>query len=78
MFESASTEHRMDAEVFNTSLRSFLKKVGITSQREIERYVDDAIREGKLQGNEILAVSMQLSVEGRDEPLVIEGEVRLG
>ncbi|MEJ2061239.1 MAG: DUF6494 family protein [Gammaproteobacteria bacterium] len=68
----------MDAEVFNTSLRSFLKKVGITSQREIERYVDDAIREGKLQGNEILAVSMQLSVEGRDEPLVIEGEVRLG
>ena len=27
----------MNEDVFNTSLRGFLKKVGITSQREIEK-----------------------------------------
>ena len=34
----------MNEDVFNTSLRGFLKKVGITSQREIEKVVRDAIR----------------------------------
>ncbi len=29
----------MNEDVFNTSLRGFLKKVGITSQREIEKAV---------------------------------------
>ena len=34
----------MNEDVFNTSLRGFLKKVGITSQREIEKAVRDARR----------------------------------
>ena len=33
----------MNEDVFNTSLRGFLKKVGITSQREIEKAVRDAL-----------------------------------
>ena len=32
----------MNEDTFNTSLRGFLKKVGITSQREIEKAVRDA------------------------------------
>ena len=31
----------MDEDKFNTSLRGFLKKVGITSQREIEKAGDN-------------------------------------
>jgi ribosomal protein L1 len=67
----------MDAEAFNLSVRAFLKKVGVNSQREIERYVEEAVREGHLRGDETLAVRMQLDVEGKAEPLVIESEVRL-
>ena len=33
----------MNEDVFNASLRRFLKKVGITSQREIEKAVRDAV-----------------------------------
>src|ERR1039457_5511333 len=37
----------MNEDVFNTSLRGFLKKVGITSQREIEKAVRDAVAAGQ-------------------------------
>ncbi|MEM7250323.1 MAG: DUF6494 family protein [Pseudomonadota bacterium] len=38
----------MDEDVFNMQLRKFLKKVGITSQREIEQAVRAAIADGSL------------------------------
>ena len=41
----------MNEDKFNTSLRGFLKKVGITSQREIEKAVRDAVAAGRLKGN---------------------------
>jgi hypothetical protein len=44
----------MDEEVLNTSLRRFLKKVGITAQREIEKGVREGIASSKLKGNEAL------------------------
>jgi len=45
----------MNEDVFNTSLRRFLKKVGITSQREIEKAVRDAVEAGRLKGHEEVA-----------------------
>ena len=44
----------MNEEAFNISVRKFLKKVGITSQREIEQAVRGAIAAGRLKGNEAL------------------------
>ena len=44
----------MNEDAFNASLRKFLKKVGITSQREIEKVVRDAISSGRLKGHEKL------------------------
>ena len=41
----------MDEDVFNMSIRKFLKKVGVTSQREIEAAVRDAIAEGWPRGS---------------------------
>jgi hypothetical protein len=40
----------MNEDVFNMSLRKFLKKVGVTSQREIEKAVRRAIDAGRLKG----------------------------
>src|SRR5580704_17551101 len=66
-------EASMKEDVFNVSVRKFLKKVGITSQREIEQAVRQAIAGGRLKGNEALPAKMSLTVEGVGLALEIEG-----
>ena len=68
----------MNEDVFNTSLRGFLKKVGITSQREIEKAVRDALAAGKLKGNEKLPAKMVLTLGGVSFTHEISGEIELG
>jgi hypothetical protein len=67
----------MDEEALNTSVRKFLKKVGVTSQREIEKAVREAVAAGRLKGNEKLPAKMTLSVGGIDLELEIDGSVEL-
>lgn len=45
----------MSDEGFNMSLRKFLKKVGVTSQQEIEEAVRTARDAGKLPGGSVTA-----------------------
>ncbi|UPK27737.1 DUF6494 family protein [Bradyrhizobium sp. 195] len=54
----------MNEDQFNTSLRKFLKQVGVTSQREIEKAVRDAIAAGRIQGREKLNAKMVLTIDG--------------
>ncbi|CAN7707957.1 DUF6494 family protein [Bradyrhizobium sp. LjRoot220] len=68
----------MNEDVFNTSLRGFLKKVGITSQREIEKAVRDALASGRLKGNEKLPAKMTLTLGGISFTHEITGEIELG
>lgn len=68
----------MNEDVFNTSLRGFLKKVGITSQREIEKAVRDAVASGRLKGNEKLPAKMVLTVGGVSLTHEINDEIELG
>ena len=58
-------------ERFNLSMRKFLKQVGITSQREIERVV----REGNASGT--LNVRVRLTAEGSDLDHTVEGRIEL-
>ena len=67
----------MDEEVLNMSVRKFLKKVGITSQREIEKVITQAVADGKLDQDAVCKVSMQLTIDVSDKPLVIDGEINL-
>ena len=67
----------MNEEVFNVSMRKFLKKVGITSQREIEQAVRAAVGSGKLKGNEALPAKVVLTVDGIGLAVEIEGAVEL-
>jgi hypothetical protein len=63
----------MDEDKLNISMRRFLKRVGVTSQREIERIVrDQPLERGKLK------VRMVLTAEGTDLEHVIEDEIDLG
>ena len=68
----------MNEDVFNESLRGFLKKVGITSQREIEKAVRDAIEASRLKGNEKLPARMVLTIGGVNLSHEISGEIALG
>ncbi|MBI5318586.1 DUF6494 family protein [Bradyrhizobium sp.] len=68
----------MNEDSFNSSLRGFLKKVGITSQREIEKAVRDAVAAGKLKGNEKLPAKMVLTIGGVSLTHEITGEIELG
>ena len=67
----------MDEDTFNLSTRKFLKKLGVTSQREIELGLRDAVDSGRLQGDERLPARAVLSIEGLQEEIVIEGEIAL-
>jgi len=67
----------MDEEVLNLSVRKFLKQVGVTSQREIEKVIREAVLNGTIDQNSICKVSMQLTVDVSDKPLIIDGEIHL-
>ena len=67
----------MNEDVFNASLRKFLKKVGVTSQREIEQAVRAAVAGGRLKGNEALPAKVTLTVGGIGLAIDIEGDVEL-
>ena len=68
----------MNEDVFNGSLRRFLKKVGITSQREIEKAVRDALASGRLKGHEKLPAKMVLTIGGVNLSHEISDEIELG
>jgi hypothetical protein len=68
----------MNEDVFNASLRQFLKKVGISSQREIEKAVREALAAGRLKGHEKLAAKMVLTVGGISLAHEISDEIELG
>ena len=68
----------MNEDVFNGSLRRFLKKVGITSQREIEKAVRDAVAAGRLKGHERLPATMVLTIGGVSLSHEISDEIELG
>jgi hypothetical protein len=72
------TEARMNEDQFNMEIRKFLKKVGVTSQREIERVVTEGIASGQLQGNETLKARVTLSIKGLDLAHEIDGDISLG
>ena len=67
----------MDEDQFNMEIRKFLKKVGVTSQREIEKAAKSALDTELLSGSETLNARMRLRIDGIDLDLMIEGDIRL-
>jgi len=67
----------MNEDVFNASLRKFLKQVGVTSQREIEKAVRDAVKAGTLKGNEKLPAKMVLTIGGLTLSHEVNDEIEL-
>ena len=68
----------MNEDVFNMSVRKFLKQVGVTSQREIESAVRQAIATGKLKGKNSVKARMTLKLEGLELDHTVEAKIELG
>jgi hypothetical protein len=68
----------MDEDRFNMSVRKFLKVVGVTSQREIENAVHEAIRAGRLPKGGTLRAKVTLTVDAVGLKHEVEDEIELG
>jgi len=72
MADDAAT---MDATTMD--IRKFLKKVGITSQQEIENAIEQARSAGKLEGVNVITATMRLEIPGLDLVHTIESDIAL-
>jgi hypothetical protein len=70
-------EDHMNEDRFNMDIRKFLKTVGVTSQREIEKAIRDAVEGGKLKGNEKLPAKVVLTVGGIGLNHEVKGDLEL-
>ncbi len=67
----------MNEEIFNLSIRKFLKMVGVNSQREIEQAVAKALSARAISGTESLPAKMTLEVAGLKLNVSFDGEINL-
>ena len=67
----------MDEEVFNMSVRKFLKTLGVTAQREIELGVREQLESGDLHGDETLDATATVTVAGLSRDVVVSGTISL-
>jgi hypothetical protein len=67
----------MNEDRFNMDIRKFLKIVGVTSQREIETAVRDALAKRQLNENAQLKARVTLSIPQLGLEHVVDGEIGL-
>lgn len=62
----------MNEQSMNMQIRKFLKKVGVTSQREIETALRKAADSGALQAGREVPLSMTLRIDSLGVSLVVK------
>ena len=67
----------MNEDTFNTSIRQFLKTLGVTSQREIEKAVRQALADGRIKGNEKLPTSATITIATLGFTHEVKGTIEL-
>ena len=75
---TATKERAMNEDIFNMDTRKFLKRIGVASQREIEKAVDTAIASGRIKGDETLNARMTLAIERVGLECTVDGKIALG
>ena len=67
----------MNEDTLNIEIRTYLKTVGIGSQRELEHAIAKALEAGKLSGSETIAVKMTLDAPAIGLTHCFEGNIAL-
>jgi hypothetical protein len=65
----------MNEDRFNMDIRKFLRVVGVTSQREIETAVREALANGRLAENALLKPRITLSIPELGVEHVVDSEI---
>ena len=65
----------MNEDAFNMSIRKFLKKVGVTSQREIEAALRAAVADGRISDSKPVKAVVQLTIEDAELSVTIDGDI---
>ena len=68
----------MNEDRFNMDIRKFLKVVGVTSQREIELAVRDALDKGTITDTVVLKPRVTLHIREIGLEHVVDDEIGLG
>ena len=67
----------LNEDVLNIEIRKFLKKVGITCQREIEKSVRNAVDNSIIKKDQILAATVVLEIPTVKLKYTVDGRIRL-
>jgi hypothetical protein len=67
----------VDEDAFNMSVRKFLKKLGVSAQREIELSVREQLEAGELRGDERLQARATVVVSGLPHDVIETGTIAL-
>jgi hypothetical protein len=70
-------EPPMNEDAFNSSIRKFLKVLGVTGQREVEKAVRQALADGKIKGDAKLPAKATVTIPGVDLSWEVSGEIEL-
>ena len=67
----------MNEDALNTTVRKFLKKVGVTALLEIDKAVREAVSAGRLNGRETWPAKATSHVAGIDLAFEVDGAIEL-
>ena len=67
----------MNEDVLNMEIRKFLKKVGITSQRQIEKEIYKAYNNENLKPGDIVDLAMTLNISRLNVAYTVEGKIKI-
>jgi hypothetical protein len=67
----------MNEDAFNASIRKFLKSLGVTAQREIEKAVHQALADGRIKGDESWPAKATVTISEIGFKFDIDGRIEL-
>ena len=67
----------LNEDVLNIEIRKFLKKVGITCQREIEKSVRNAVNDSMIKKDQILEATVVLEIPTVKLKYIVDGKIRI-
>ena len=68
----------MNEDKVNIEVRKFLKRVGVSSQREIQNAITAAVKAGVIKGDAKLRAKMTLQIDAVHLTHVVEDDIALG
>ena len=67
----------MNEDNLNLEIRKFLKKVGISSQRFLEKHINESVKDGSLKLGQELELEMKLRVNYSTKEHLISDKIKI-